>query len=141
MKREILFRAWDKVEGKYFEPIYEAYKGNLLDLSISLNGRILRRTIELPAEDESCFQDRYILEQFTGLTDKNGVKIFEGDIIAGNIIAGNGEDVPNRAVEWSNDYLGYFVGLGQDDMQYPLYDVLFPEVIGTIHDNPKLINK
>lgn len=141
MKREILFRAWDKVEGKYFEPIYEAYKGNLLDLSISLNGRFLRRTIEIPAEDESCFQDRYILEQFTGLTDKNGVKIFEGDIVKG--ISNN----PFSMGEWRE----YVVIWGVDhwhikDTYFTLQELFNYcnnkiEVIGNIHDNPELTNK
>ena len=150
MKREILFRAWDKVEGKYFEPIYEAYKGNLLDLSISLNGRFLRRTIEIPAEDESCFQDRYILEQFTGLTDKNGVKIFEGDVFkyaehSGYLLRSF------TAVVSYKDYVASFAylkcGLDENGWEQPLIhffnesdefeeDILpHIEVIGNIHDN------
>lgn len=120
MKREILFRGKSpKGHWIYGMPSY--------DLKYIFND----------SNYDSYDQFEIIPEtvgQFTGLTDKNGVKIFEGDIIAGD-----GEDMPNRIVEWSNDYLGYFVGLGQDTCQDPLYDVVLPEVIGNLHDDPELI--
>ena len=71
--RELKFRIWDTQEKKFFEHIYEAYKGNLLDMSICLNGRLMRRTLEMPAEDEGRFENRYIINQWTGLKDIKGV--------------------------------------------------------------------
>ncbi len=72
--REILFRAWWK-DG-----------GGLVDQ----NAYVIRQngTIEFPeggwdlwGSDDSHL---VVLEQFTGLTDKNGVKIFDGDILQGD---------------------------------------------------------
>lgn len=65
--------------------------------------------------------------QFTGLTDKNGKKIFEGDIIKWD------------AEEWGAEYCEpvvwdySFLGVRQNDWQH------FCEVIGNIHDNPELL--
>jgi uncharacterized phage protein (TIGR01671 family) len=67
------------------------------------------------------------VSQFTGLTDKNGKKIFEGDILKWDVAEWGGEHC--ELVEW--DYSLF--SMRKNDWQH------FCEVIGNIHDNPELL--
>ncbi len=79
--------------------------------------------------------------QFTGLTDKNGKKIFENDIIADDEEYSTFENTRKGIVKF---YHGEFTSFyGQDllgrDCYDPLYSVCKERyVIGNIYDNPEL---
>lgn len=63
--------------------------------------------------------------QFTGLTDKNGKKIFEGDIV----------ESPNGTqgfIEWQNAECAFLVNIGDD---WQTMDDCPYEVVGNIYDN------
>lgn len=73
--------------------------------------------------------------QYTGITDKNGTKIFEGDTIQVDEI----ED-QNFLVAWNNDDAGF--ELVDDGVYLPLFGTISGQnikVIGNIHDNPELL--
>lgn len=74
--------------------------------------------------------------QFTGLTDKNGTKIFEGDIVR------NLTDSNKAVVQWFEEYSAFMLYGKIGNRVYFLYDNNFNhiEVVGNIHDNPELLD-
>lgn len=85
--------------------------------------------------------------QYTGLTDKDGKKIFEGDIIAEYNVIRSKEVDRYLTVEFHVDRGGWYpfatgdgCGCCEDVMLTPCDDghVIRVEVVGNIHDNPEL---
>ena len=122
--REILFRGKSIETGKWIEPNFNSGKGACYvnEGYNSLGGMDYRHGF-VDVDPET-------VGEFSGKKDIHEIKIFEGDIIKGD------DDItPNRLVTFSNEALGFFAGEGEGEfIERPLYDVLFPEVIGNIYD-------
>ena len=74
---------------------------------------------------EHCQVDAHTVGQYTGLTDKNGKKIFEGDIV----------ESPRGTqgfIEWQNAECAFLVNIGDD---WQTMDDCPYEVVGNIYDN------
>ena len=143
--RQIKFRAWDLKKQDWYKPIYEAYNGKLHDISITLVGVVMERTLEFSAS--MLNSDNYILCQFTGLTDKNGVEIYEGDVVKSIFQYKNEEPKEILAVVKYDELNPCFVleykyqgnGFLTHEYDFIQCGLRKNEVIGNIYQNPELL--
>lgn len=139
--REILFRGKRTDTGEWIEGYFEKYNGcsyiNLQTERLNSGGYPIREFVEVIPET---------VGQFTGLTDKNGKRIFEGDIGFFKQTDGakrNGKRIicTGKVVYW-NKTASYAVE-SKDEAGVKYFDY-FPindfEIIGNVHDNPELLN-
>lgn len=146
--REILFRGkridngeWG--EGHLLEQDYPCYKAYIVPyINIEQDNRhtdILEHTIYEVAPAT--------VGQYTGLTDKNGKRIFEGDIVH---ILGNQDSEDWKCVDYTALIVFLDGGFCAVDgtienhgfRRYALARMDFDmEVIGNIHDNPELLEE
>lgn len=114
--RDIKFRAWHK---------------ELLDMTYAPKPPI---TLERFFWKMETYGDMYVVMQYTGLKDKNGKEIYEGDIC----FAESKEYPRNKQVIWNEE-------LARFEFDYPLGKSLLStdsiEVIGNIYENPELLNQ
>jgi len=78
----------------------------------------------------------------TGLTDKNGKLIFEGDVVEGHCHSRWSHRLQRCVVAYSRDGFEARNHLDGLDSEYYTYRVLFSKdvsVIGNVHDNPELL--
>ena len=135
MNREILFKAKRKDNGEWVEGYYvycrkRHYILPVLNKAIGFDER----------EDEWVEVDPDTICQYTGLTDKNGEKIWENDIL-------RRDGYWDMRIEFEN---GAFMVRNADKIQYinrvtytsiSTFDIKEYEVIGNIFDNPELLEE
>lgn len=144
--REIKFRAWIKSGFDY------DIKPFMVEVA-SIDFNNFGQSIKTPEDDEEWSKEDYVLMQFTGLLDKNGIEIYEGDIVCvtGDEFYSNNSvalDVINgnwhfKGKVESNSFMWLILDESRDWI--PFCDILSNdidvEVIGNIYQNPELIEE
>jgi uncharacterized phage protein (TIGR01671 family) len=135
MSREIKFRAWDKELGFYEDDE---------NIFINQNGAVYR-------EDEGeWYKDRYEIQMFTGVNDKNGKVVYEGDVVRAWSQGftstfqikwredGGGSQMFILYPAWKNREMWHISSSREKDGM--CYDRGL-EVIGNIYENPELLKE
>lgn len=133
--REILFRGKRCDNGEWVEGYYarkgvdkDTFKHFICVMVFNANGNTYNSMFYLT--DIEVIPET--VGQYTGLTDKNGTKIFEGDILSAHLDDGYPENETLLEVVWHNN--GWY---GKNGKFFDDFDNGFEkyfEVIGNVHD-------
>lgn len=127
-QRKVKFRAWDKSKKEFIEPAYVLIDG-----------------LGNPFSSEHRTPAPFVLMQYTGLKDKNGKEIYEGDKVIWKQATGG--FLPSDANEYTCEIVWDRTGWACREIEaykddYHSQFTLSPEhikIIGNLYQNPELL--
>lgn len=147
--REIKFRAWDDVTSK----MYHTGEEDMMHFYFNSNGMVVDsfENTKIPFEDN--LYDDVITEtlehleymQYTGLKDKNGTEIYDGDYIRYSMRTINGSIYTHVCRVFQHESGTWRIeGYHEDNHSYETKGTVYAthlicEVIGNIYENPELV--
>lgn len=151
MNRQIKFRIWNTHKRVWLDSSSFAVDGNGFLLNVNLG-----RHECVVNSNYNASQDTYVIQYNTGLKDKNGKEIYEGDIIRYGSTVQYYESVvsyrppyfigKNFFYKYDNDVIwgkkgleAFNQGLYRADMNFTNFNYI--EVIGNLFENEDLLNE
>lgn len=150
MQDRFRFRAWDKNNKRMLYNIENAYdfggvedeKGNEVE---DCYADCFSSFLPYDEEDEN---EKFVVEQCTGLRDKNGRLIYEGDILSTS-------NKDHQHDIWEPEDWGYtFIYWNEKNLCFAgtkwfidgpeeesVFNAEFVEIVGNIHENPELLEE
>lgn len=132
---KIKFRVWHKIENRFL-PLAEGAGSDYRVLTIDAQDGSVSMTNAYGLDKPVNYRkDEVIVEQFTGLTDKNGVEIFGGDVVAWKWGAMSGKS----SVKFYDGCwrLAEYIDAEHNHLETGKY----VEVVGNIHENDNMLKR
>ena len=129
--RTIKFRAWSKAK-KGWKGLWIFRGGHTGEYDVSNE--------KIDILDLTNQWDDVELMQFTGLKDKNGKEIYEGDII--QTVCKDGIRLSKFEIFWDENSARWKkLREDSDTYDFAKSSITASEIIGNIYENPELVNK
>lgn len=146
--RQLKFRIWDRQDKRFVNNDcgthccsnwhLDAFGGGPVDFVNTLGDEPYQFTAQEPCDywvdgTKVVKEPRYVVQQFSNILDKNGVEIYEGDIVR---YKSSRKQHSDTIVRWADEQDDCYPRLKISD-SYCQYGA--PEVIGNIFQNPELL--
>jgi hypothetical protein len=147
MGRQFKFRIWDRQSKRFVGNdagthcasrwLIDAFTGRPVDFVVGFEdpefGSLSEGQDYYIEGTKVIKEPQYVVQQFTGILDKDGVEIYEGDIVKFQDLT---YEIINSGYQWESVCRRY-----QSLIMSDYSHVRMSEKIGNIFENPKLLNK
>lgn len=145
MPRQIKFRIWDKqLEAFVCESEYLGSSNGLFEKDFPIWRQAVNRNFDSCEDFEKFCAENFVIQQFTGLLDKNNKEIYEGDIVEfysgypnqndNSFYKSKAEVKFENGAFWPRPILEH-----NDDDTWYNYELKDLKVIGNIFETPELL--